>query len=405
MSDLKVAVLGAGNRAQDHLQTLSHLPGLCHLVGVADPDQERAAKAGEEYQIPHFTDLATMLTEAQPDLLYVITPPDSHHAAVELAGRHGVHVVSETPIATTLPLADAMIASAKRHQIKLEVSENVWRWPNERLKRQIIEAGLIGTVTQVHLWYYSGSYHGISAARNLIGSTPRRVSGYTRETPVPPHRNAAGQDNTHGPYEHGLIEFANDALCVYQYPLYHNQRNYWDVHGTAGAIVGTDLVLIREQQRQTFPIQTEIDESGDTPALVRVFVETDPPIVWENPYRHLPIGADADHIGRADILAGMRQAILNNTDPPYGAAKAREDQEVLLAIRESARQDGAWVALPLTATTPAEQALHDEYARRYGHDPLADTAAVLQLQHPRNTPAELARLRYHDELNNEAKPR
>lgn len=395
MTQLRVAMLGAGNRAQDHLTTLDRLGPLCQLVGVCDADAARATDAGERYGAPGFTDLARMLTEPRPDLLYVITPPDSHHAAVELAGRHGVHVISETPIATTLPLADAMIAAARRHGIKLEVAENVWRWPDERLKRLIIDAGLIGEVTQVHLWYYSGSYHGISAARTLVGSTPTRVRGYARETPVPPHRDRAGHDHTTGPYEHGLIEFANGAVCVYQYPLHPHYRNAWDVIGTVGAIVGSDLILMQGDERRVFPIRREIDESGDVPSLLRVSVETDPPIVWENPHRELPIGAGADDIGRADILAGMRRAILEDTEPDYGAASARADQEVLIALRESARRDGAWVALPLTEITTAERELHEEYARRYGHDPLGDIEAVLRLQHPRNTPAELALLRYH----------
>jgi predicted dehydrogenase len=395
MTQIRVAVLGAGNRAQDHLSTLVKLGPLCLLVGVCDADATRAAEAAERYGTTPFTELPRMLTEARPDLLYVIIPPDGHHAAVELAGRHGVHVISETPIATTLPLADARIDSAKRHGIKLEVAENVWRWPNERLKRQIIEAGLIGEVTQVHLWYYSGSYHGISAARNLIGSPATRVRGFARETSVPPHGDRVGRDYMTGPYEHGLIEYANGAVCFYQYPLYPHFRNTWDVLGTTGAIVGQELVLVRDGQKESYPIRQELDASGEVPILRRVYVETDPPIVWENPYTDFPIGAGADDIGRTDILAGTRTAILEDTEPAYGAAKARADQETLIAIRESARRDGEWVALPLTALTVAERELHEEYARRYGHDPLGDIESVLALQHPTNTPTELALLRYH----------
>lgn len=395
MTVLRVAVLGVGNRAQDHLRTISRMEGLCRLVGVCDVDPNRAAAIGGEFDVPGYGELDRMLTDAKPDLIYVITPPDAHHAGVELAGRRGIHVISETPMATTLPLADAMIASAQRHGIKLEISENVWRWPNERLKRKIVEAGLIGEVTQVHLWYYSGSYHGISAARNLIGHDPVRVRGYSRETPLPPYSDRIGRTHTTGHYEHGLIEFANGAICVYQYPIFPHYRNYWDVIGSEGAIVGTDLILMRDGERQVLPIRQEIDNSSGTPALVRVYVETDPVISWENPYRDLPIGAGADDIGRADILAGTRQAILDGTDVAYGAARARNDQEVLIALRESARLDGAWVNLPLTELTAGERALHDEYARRYGHDPLGDVDAVLRAHHPVNTPAELARLRYH----------
>ena len=395
MTAMRVAVLGVGNRAQDHLRTISRVEALCQLVGVCDVDANRAAAVGAEFGVPGYDNLDRMLTEAKPELLYVITPPDSHHAGVELAGRRGVHVISETPIATTLSLADAMIASARRHGIVLEVSENVWRWPNERLKRKIVESGLIGEVTQVHLWYYSGSYHGISSARNLVGSNPVRVRGYSRETPLPAHGDRLGRSHTSGHYEHGLIEFANGAVCVYQYPIFPHYRNYWDVIGSEGAIVGTELILVRDGERQVLPIRQEIDNSSGTPALVRVYVETEPEISWENPYRDLPIGAGADDIGRADIFAVTRQAILDGTEPAYGAALARNDQEVLIALRESARLDGAWVNLPLTDLTAGERDLHDEYARRYGHDPVGDVEAVLNALHPTNTPAELARLRYH----------
>lgn len=397
MTIVDVAVLGTGNRAQDHLATIGRLTTLCRLVAVCDADAAVATAVGARLGVPGFTDLERMLTEAKPALLYVITPPDSHHAAVELAGRHGVHVISETPIATTLPLADAMIASARYHGIKLEVAENVWRWPNERLKKRIIEAGLIGEVTQAHLWYYSGSYHGISIARALIGGDPVRVRGYARDTPIPPYRDRFGSAHASGPYEHGLIEFANGAICVYQYPLHPHYRNYWDIIGTEGAIVGTELVLMRDGERRVFPIRQELDETSGVPALVRAYVETDPPIVWENPHRDLPTGVGADEIGRADILIGMRRAILDNTAPPYGAANARLDQEVPIALRESARRDGAWVTLPLAGITAGERELHDEYARRYGHDPLGDIESVIRTQHPRNTPAELALLRYHEE--------
>lgn len=397
MTTLNVAVLGVGNRAMAHLETLSRLEGLCRLVAVCDADAARAEQVGAQYGVPGFTDLDGMLAETAPALLYVITPPDSHHAAVEVAARRGVHVISETPIATTLPLADAMIASARQHGVKLEIAENVWRWPHERLKRQIVQAGLIGEVAQVHLWYYSGSYHGISAARVLIDSAPVRVRGYARETPVPPHHDRLGRFNTSGPYELGLVEFASGALCVYQYPLWPHTRNYWDVLGTAGAIVGNDLILMRDGERQVLPIRQEIDESSGTPVLKRVYVETDPPLVWENPYQDYPIGAAPDDIGRADIFAVTRRAILDGTDPAYGAANARADQEVLIALRESAQRDGAWVDLPLTELTAAERQLHEEYARRYGHDPLDDIAAVIRTHHPRNTPAELARLRYDGE--------
>ena len=43
MTAMRVAVLGVGNRAQDHLRTISRMEALCRLVGVCDADANRAA--------------------------------------------------------------------------------------------------------------------------------------------------------------------------------------------------------------------------------------------------------------------------------------------------------------------------------------------------------------------------
>ena len=381
MSRLRVAVLGVGQRAEDHLRTLSRLSSLCELVGVGDADPKRARLAAEIYHAPAFTGLSAMLQETSPDLLYVIVPPEGHRAAVEIAADHGVHVVTETPIAPTLPLADAMIGAAARNQVKLEVSENVWRWPNERLKLKIVEAGLIGEVTQVHLWYRTGSYHGMSTARKLIGSAPIRARGFARETLVPGQAASAERPIT-GSYEQGLVEFASGAVCVYQNPLAHYRGNYWDVVGSQGAIVGSDLVLERDGERQIYPIRQVLGQLDGVPTLERVYVETAPPIVWDNHLRAYPVGAGADDVARADVFVGMGRAILKGGEPDYGAANARADQEVLIAIRESALRDGAWIDLPLTRITEVEQRLHAEFREHFGHDPLAPAEESIRAVYP-----------------------
>lgn len=391
---LDVAVLGAGDRARGQLATISLLVSLWRLVGICGSGAARAAEIGRESSVPAYVDLDWMLVETRPKLLYVVTPPNTHHAVVELAGRHGVHVISETPIASTLPLGGAMIASAKRHGIKLEIAENVWCWPGERLKHLTIEAGLIGEVTEVHFWYYSGSYHGVSAARTLIGREPVRAPGYARDTPVPLHGDRVGRFLASGLYEHGSVEFEGGAICVYQFPLYPHDRSRWDVIGTRAAIVGGDLIIMRDGERQVFPIRRKVDNSSDQPAFVPVHVETDLPAVWENPYRADRVGVEADDIGRADILARMLRAIVEDTDPQYGAAFSRKDQQVVIALRGSVRRDGDWVNFPLTEPSEGECQLHEDYARRHGHGLLEDVEEVLRIRRLASAPAELALLEH-----------
>ena len=58
---------------------------------------------------------------------------------------------------------------------------------------------------------------------------------------------------------------------------------------------------------------------------------------------------------------------------------------LLIALRESARRDGAWLDLPLPSgePTPFERQLHEEFEQRYGASPFADPERLLATLFPR----------------------
>lgn len=372
MTALRIAVVGTGARARAHLGVIPRMSDLYTLVGVADADAERRAAAASEYAVPGFATVEDLLDETKPDVLYVIVPPDGHHVLTEAAASRGVHVISETPIATTLEMADAMAQSAKRNGVKLEVAEQVGRGPMELMKRKIVEAGLIGKVLQVHLCYTSGAYHGISVVRNIVQAAPTRALGMT--LPVEPPTRISQPKPQH--WEHALIEFDNGVICIYDQPVHGGpRRNYnrWEILGTEGYISGNDLVFLGEGEKRwepdRFPIEQVMEERDGQEVLVALRVATDPEIVWENPYRRYGL-VKPDQVAVVDILAGMHRAITQDTEPPYGAASARCDQEILIALRESARLGSVWVDMPLIDKTGIERAIDEAYRVRYGHNPM-----------------------------------
>jgi hypothetical protein len=99
-------------------------------------------------------------------------------------------------------------------------------------------------------------------------------------------------------------------------------------------------------------------------------VATDPPIVWENPYHEYGLPGGDDEVARADQLFSIYHAVVDGRPVQYGAENARRDQEILIALRESARNGNHPVALPLRVVTSHEEELHAHYRERYGHDPL-----------------------------------
>ncbi len=356
MESLRIAVVGTGGRARAHLSTLPKLEPIYQLVGVCDIDSERAAETAQRMSVSGYTDIETLIEMESPDVILITVGPDGHHVITEIAASHGVHVITETPISTTLPCADRMIDAAARYEVKLEVAENVWRWPHERLKRKIVDAGLIGEITHAHLWYTSGSYHGMNAIRTLVDSEAVRVVGHAKEI--------GGSS-----WEIGIVEFENGVSLVYELPI-RRRGNYWEIDGTKGAIVGNELLLYRDVGTETYPIQTVTTEVDGVEVIDHARVDTDPPVIWENPLKAFGL-ADADDVARGAELHSIYRAIVEGVEPEYGAVNGRTDQEILIAIRESARTGGQPIDLPLTEITGYEESLHREYRTKYGVDPFA----------------------------------
>ena len=169
-----------------------------------------------------YTDLEAMLDKEKPDVGLITVQPEIHHAVARVLAEKKVHILTETPIALTVPCADAMIQATAENGVFLEVSENVRRWPHERVKRKIVERGLIGEVRAFYLSYTSGSYHGVSAVRAILGTEARGVTGEF------PDREEIR--------ERGMIEWSGGIRgnIRIQYEAEELLGDYWDRGGHSG---------------------------------------------------------------------------------------------------------------------------------------------------------------------------
>jgi len=135
------------------------------------------------------------------------------------------------------------------------------------------------------------------------------------------------------------------------------------------------------ENRVRHVIEDVVGEVDGRPTLDAVRLETHPDLQWENPFRRYGL-RDMDDISRAQILGGMHDAVTTGRDPEYGAGNGRWDQELCIAVRESAMRDGSWVDVPLTGSLLHEDRQHEEFRGRYGHDP-SDVEALANVMFPR----------------------
>jgi predicted dehydrogenase len=92
-------VVGTGKISEEHLKYLAADP-LVDLVGVCDLSPSLAKYAATRFGAAEaYTDAATMFRQAKPDVVHVLTPPNTHVGLVTEALSAGANVVCEKPIA------------------------------------------------------------------------------------------------------------------------------------------------------------------------------------------------------------------------------------------------------------------------------------------------------------------
>jgi myo-inositol 2-dehydrogenase/D-chiro-inositol 1-dehydrogenase len=140
----RIGVVGAGFIGGRHVESLTAQEGVA-VVGVADPQAERARALADRAGGTAYGGWAELLDAEALDALYVCVPPHEHGAVEEAAIDLGLPLFVEKPLATDLDAA-------------------------ERLAARIEEAGLLTSVG--YHWRYLDT---LEQARELLADAPARM--------------------------------------------------------------------------------------------------------------------------------------------------------------------------------------------------------------------------------------
>jgi predicted dehydrogenase len=115
---LKVAVIGAGKLGNRHAETYSKMPGI-ELVGVCDIHESRAKEAADRCKTRAFTDHRELLDLVEA--ASIVVPSAKHFVVSKDFLEHGVHLLIEKPITTTLADADRLLELARSKNCLIQV--------------------------------------------------------------------------------------------------------------------------------------------------------------------------------------------------------------------------------------------------------------------------------------------
>lgn len=146
---LNIAGIGAGGRAGQVLGALSSE----NIVALADVDWARAADGFKRWgTATKYKDYRQMLDKELKniDAVTVVTPDHGHAAQALAAMQRGKHVYVEKPLTRTPWEARLLAEAAAKYKVATQMGNQGYSHEATRVAAEIIWAGEIGDVTEVH---------------------------------------------------------------------------------------------------------------------------------------------------------------------------------------------------------------------------------------------------------------
>jgi phthalate 4,5-cis-dihydrodiol dehydrogenase len=377
---LRIGVLGLGRAGASMLAAMAVHPDI-QVAAAADLHQEHLDRFAERTGGLTFNDAASLCASSAIDAVYIATPHQYHAEHVELAVKHGKHVMVEKPMALTLAECDRMIATAERAGVALVVGHTASFNPGVQKMRQMIVAGEIGPLAMISATAYTDFLyrprrpeelvtplgggimynqvpHQVDAARFLAGGMARSVRAATWV--LDPARP------TEGCYL-AFLEFESGAAAALVYSGYDHLDSTELAAGTLSTNLGGYGAARRKLRGVTSPEeevamrvstgyggqQSVTHERGASTSLLQselgVFVATcrdgDLRLASDGVMAYTSDGArlvPADPwrglAGRGNALDELYYRVMEDRPVIHDGRWAKATMEVCLAMLESARQ-------------------------------------------------------------------
>ncbi|MEU7994501.1 Gfo/Idh/MocA family oxidoreductase [Micromonospora sp. NPDC049060] len=354
---VRVGVVGCGNVSSRYLANLAGDPAVT-VVACADADPARARALGAAHAVPEVHPVDALLTHPDVDLVLNLTPPRAHAEVTLRALKHGKHVYTEKPLATTMADGHRIVEAARARSLQVGTAPDTFLGVGAQTCAALIADGAIGTPTSVNaammnagperfhpepeFLYQEGAgplfdigpYY-LTVLTELMGSVVRvgalgatarteRVvlagprAGSTFSVQTPTHINS-------------VLEFASGAMgmLVTSFDVVATRTPHLEIHGTEGTIVAAQA------------------NSWGGPVLLRAAGGTDFVEV-------LPGPRDSDGFMGMGLVE-MARAILAGRPALAAATRGLHVLEVLTAIAGAARSGGGFTTISSRLETPGRR--------------------------------------------------
>ena len=339
MARYRVGIIGLGRIASTIDDEVQGHPGImlpyshmaCYrdvpvveVVAAADPYAEQRAAFEARWGVDRlYADYREMLEREKLDIVSVATSAQPRPEIVITCAQAGVRAIyAEKPLAFSLADADAMVAACREQGVTLAVG-CTRRWDAYwNMAKDLLNAGELGRVLQVTAYGQAGISHNgshlLDLVRYLAGGEVRWVFGEMESD-----ERAAGDEDQPG---NGYLAFDNGVRAFVR--MWPSDGAEWEV--VVVGETGRLRSLANGREFEWWQVQATLGSGR-----------------WQEPVRRLfPRPQRIQSPGVRAVL-DLVQCLETGKEPNCSGEDGRAALEVALALRESHRQGGCHVALPL----------------------------------------------------------
>ncbi len=150
MAKVRFGIIGCGSAAVPVCRAIAE-SAVATLAMTQDTSAELARDLGEQYGVPHTTELGELLERADVDAVYIAVPHDLLAPLAKRALDAGKHALVEKPMALTLRALDELIATAADKGLTLGTFYEMRYAPGFARARALVQQGAIGRIIGVQI--------------------------------------------------------------------------------------------------------------------------------------------------------------------------------------------------------------------------------------------------------------
>jgi predicted dehydrogenase len=347
---MKFGIIGAGMIGRFHAKAITDMTGGT-LHSVFDLNLERAEALAADFGAKAYSDMDAFLADENLDIVTVGTPSGAHLDPTLAALNAGKHAIVEKPLEVTTERIDQLMDAAQKSGKTLAAVLNRRFHPGMDAFKKASTEGRFGTLASASAyikWYRDQAYydsagwrgtwaldgggalmnqsiHTVDALLYLAGPVKR----VTANTALLAHERIEVEDHCVA-----LLEFENGARGVIEASTCTWSK---DGHPARVQLSGTEgSVFLADEAFESWDFQNEQPEDEEIRSSLMKGQEAglganDPSAI--NTYQH------------QRNFEEVVTAIHEGREPTTSANESRKAVELIQAIYESAKNDGAWVTL------------------------------------------------------------